>query len=87
MLQDNQIFATGGSTTCEEESRNNSEMKNSQNRELIDAYLREANVFGEWKSTNGFADPLLNPPGAFAWLDEISKDDIKFDPYVPERCQ
>lgn len=55
-------------------------MNDSQNQQLIDAYLREANVFGEWKSINGFADPLLNLPSPFAWLDEIAKDHIKFAP-------
>lgn len=62
-------------------------MKNSQNQELIDTYLREANVFGEWKSTNGFADPLLNLPGPFAWLDEIEKDHSKLDTFLIERRQ
>ena len=27
---------------------------------LADAYLRRANAFGEWKSTEGFADPILD---------------------------
>jgi hypothetical protein len=54
-------------------------MQDSHNQELVDAYLREANAFGEWKTTDGFADPLLNPPGPFPWLHEIEKDCSKFE--------
>ena len=62
-------------------------MNDSQNQQLVDAYLRGANVFGEWKSTNGFADPLLNLPSPFVWLDEIAEDYIKFAPYLREKCK
>jgi hypothetical protein len=34
-------------------------MSESHNPSLTNAYLREINALGEWKSTDGFADPLL----------------------------
>ena len=35
-------------------------MSETRKPSVIDSYLREANAFGEWKSTDGFADPLLD---------------------------
>jgi len=35
-------------------------MSEARKPSVIDSYLRETNAFGEWKSTNGFADPLLD---------------------------
>lgn len=46
-------------STIEKQSLQNKSVNESRDARLAESYLREANAFGEWKSTEGFADPLL----------------------------